>query len=67
MSVLVNGAVEAAAGRTIAEILAARNIDPAAKGTAVALNEAVLPRAQWDERRLRDGDRVEIVRPFSGG
>ena len=49
------------------DLLLAKGIDPAARGIAVALNGAVLPRARWPEHRLAAGDRVEIVRPFQGG
>lgn len=68
MSVIVNGEAEAAAlGTSVLDLLVARGIDPAARGTAVALNDAVLPRAHWPDRRLATGDRIEIVRPFQGG
>ena len=67
MNVEVNGVTEAAAGVSVLDLLVGKGIDPAARGTAVALNDAVLPRARWAERRLEAGDRVEIVRPFQGG
>ena len=67
MSVVVNGEAEAVIGISILDLLLAKGIDPAARGTAVALNDAVLPRARWPERQLAAGDRVEIVRPFQGG
>ncbi|MGK9165550.1 sulfur carrier protein ThiS [Inquilinus limosus] len=68
MSVLVNGETEAqAVGFSVLDLLVAKGIDPAARGTAVALNDAVLPRTRWPEQRLAEGDRVEIVRPFQGG
>ena len=63
----VNGETEAAAGVSVLDLLLAKGIDPAARGTAVALNDAVLPRTRWPEHRLAAGDRVEIVRPFQGG
>ena len=67
MSVTVNGETEAAVGSSVLDLLLAKGIDPAARGTAVALNDAVLPRARWPDQRLAEGDRVEIVRPFQGG
>ena len=67
MSVTVNGEAEAAVGASVLDLLLAKGIDPAARGTAVALNDAVLPRARWPDQRLAEGDRVEIVRPFQGG
>ncbi|MGH7326299.1 MAG: sulfur carrier protein ThiS [Candidatus Rokuibacteriota bacterium] len=35
--------------------------------TAVAINREVTPKSRYAETRLRDGDRVEIVRPMGGG
>jgi len=35
--------------------------------TAVAVNREVTPKSRYAETRLRDGDRVEIVRPMGGG
>ena len=34
---------------------------------AVELNHEIVPRAQWDETPLRDGDRLEIVHFVGGG
>ena len=35
--------------------------------TAVALNREVTPKSAYAATTLRDGDRVEIVRPMGGG
>lgn len=35
--------------------------------TAVAVNREVTPKSHYADTRLRDGDRVEIVRPMGGG
>ncbi len=35
--------------------------------TAVAVNREVTPRGAYAVTMLRDGDRVEIVRPMGGG
>lgn len=34
---------------------------------AIAVNREVVPRAQWRERRLVVGDKVDIVRAIGGG
>ena len=63
----ING-VEADVGvTTIAELLAERGIDPKARFLAVAVNGAVVRRAEWPAAALTAGDTVEIVRPFQGG
>ena len=63
----VNGVDEEIAATTVAQLLAARGIDPAARFLAVAVNGAVVRRASWDEAALNTGDAVEIVRPLQGG
>jgi len=35
--------------------------------TAVAVNREITPRGAYGATALRDGDRVEIVRPMGGG
>jgi sulfur carrier protein len=63
----INGVDEDVVATTVAQLLAARGIDPAARFLAVAVNGAVVRRASWDEAALRAGDAVEIVRPLQGG
>jgi len=35
--------------------------------TAVAVNREIMPKASYASVALREGDRVEIVRPMGGG
>ena len=35
--------------------------------TAVAVNREIARRAEFESFRLKDGDRVEVVRPMGGG
>ena len=42
-------------------------VDTGQKGIAVALNGAVVPRAEWPTTPLKPGDSVEIVRARQGG
>jgi sulfur carrier protein len=63
----INGIEEAVGAATLAELLTDRGIDPKARFLAVAINGAVVRRAEWPARPLSPGDDVEIVRPFSGG
>ncbi len=67
MEIRLNGAPHSLAGATLAQLLAAHGIDPAKPGVAIAINEAIVPRAEWSTAALRPGDAVEIVRPHSGG
>ena len=36
-------------------------------GLAVALNDEVVPRSEWDETSVREGDRLEILTAAQGG
>ena len=63
----INGVDEEVAATTVAQLLADRGVDPAARFLAVAVNGAVVRRAEWPAAALAAGDTVEIVRPFQGG
>jgi sulfur carrier protein len=63
----INGVEEEVSAKTVAELLAARGIDRAARFLAIAVNGTVVRRAAWPSMPLAPGDNVEIVRPFSGG
>ncbi|QDQ11070.1 sulfur carrier protein ThiS [Streptomyces spectabilis] len=62
----VNGtARDVAAGTTLDALVA--ELTAAPSGVAAALNETVVPRAQWATTALRDGDRVEVLTAVQGG
>ena len=63
----INGVEEEIAATTVTELLISRGVDPAARFLAIAVNGAVLGRAEWPSRELSPGDTVEIVRPLQGG
>ena len=65
--ITVNGEARAFTDQSVRGLLVALGLDPAASGLAVAVNARVVPRAEWDARRLAPGDRVEVVRPKAGG
>ena len=44
-----------------------RTLTPAPSGVAAALNETVVPRAQWPSTSLSEGDRVEVLTAVQGG
>ncbi|MFH8793076.1 sulfur carrier protein ThiS [Streptomyces sp. NPDC017941] len=65
-AVSVNGDVrDVAAGTTLDAVVA--ELTAAPSGVAAALNETVVPRAQWARTVLGDGDRVEILTAVQGG
>jgi sulfur carrier protein len=68
VNIVVNGeARHVDDGSTLAELVATLGRDPARPGVAVAVDEEVVPRRTWEQRRLRDGDRVEVVAAVQGG
>ena len=66
-TIRVNGQRETLGAATIAALLDEKEIGADARGIAVALNGAVVPRAAWPATRLSPGDAVEIVRAQQGG
>ena len=65
-AVMVNGEPEVVApGTTVTELVAHHRDSP--RGIAVARNEEVVPRSQWDRTVAEDGDRFEIVTAAQGG
>ena len=66
MKISVNGKdMEVADGISVDGLLA--HLGVTRQYTAVAVNRDVTPKSEYAATVLRDGDRVEIVRPMGGG
>lgn len=66
MKLWVNGEVcEAARDASLTALLAQLGIDP--RKVAVERNRAIVPRSNYGETALADGDRLEIVQFVGGG
>jgi sulfur carrier protein len=66
MRITVNGSeMEVAEGLSVETLLAQLAVKR--EYTAVAVNREITPRAAYAAVALREGDRVEIVRPMGGG
>ena len=66
MRISVNGKdMEIADGLSVEGLLAQLGVKR--QYTAVAVNREVTPKAAYAATLLREGDRVEIVRPMGGG
>ncbi|TAM74677.1 sulfur carrier protein ThiS [bacterium] len=64
--IVVNGEARALEREvTLGELLASLGV--AREGSAVALNDAVIPKGRIDAQPVRPGDRVEIIRAVAGG
>jgi sulfur carrier protein len=66
-SIEVNGARRPFAGATVLDLLREEGVDPATRFIAVAINGTVVRRADWEATEVAPGDRIEIVKPVSGG
>ena len=65
--IFVNGEPRERAGATVAELLADLGVETSGRGVAVAVDGEVIPRAEWDERRVNEGERVEALSAMQGG
>jgi sulfur carrier protein len=67
IEIVLNGAATTIAAALPVDRLVAGIIAGESRGVAVAVNDAVVPRAAWSSHRLKSGDAVEIVRAVRGG
>lgn len=63
--VKINGEECNEAGKTLLEYLEAANYD--VRRIVVERNEEIVPRDQYEQTRLQDGDQIEIVSFVGGG
>jgi sulfur carrier protein len=68
MLVIVNGEPrELVPGSTVASVIDSLRGAPDGRGVAVALDGEVVPRGRWDDTKLTDGARIEVVVAVQGG
>ncbi len=68
MKVLVNGERRDLPGEaTVATAVEAAGEDVAGRGIAVAVDGDVVPRGEWGDRSLEDGQHVEVLHAVQGG
>jgi len=65
MTLLLNGAPQELAAKTLAEALA--ELGYAGRIVATAVNGDFVPARKRAEVTLNDGDRIEVVAPMQGG
>ena len=66
MNISVNGEHRQVDPGTALDALV-RTLTTSPSGIAAALNETVVPRAQWSSTPLSEGDRVEVLTAVQGG
>jgi sulfur carrier protein len=68
MNILLNGEPTAVGdGVTVRQLLEDLDVPGGARGVAVAVDAAVVPRGEWDTTTIDDGARVEVLRAIQGG
>jgi sulfur carrier protein len=68
VNIVLNGEPTAVAdGATVRELLEGLDVPGGARGVAVAVDAAVVPRGEWGTTTLDDGARVEVLRAIQGG
>ena len=66
MNIIVNGdKVEMAGGATVKTLAEQQNLPD--RGVAIAVNNDMVPRADWENKTLNEGDDVVIIRAVCGG
>lgn len=67
LAVTLNGEAVTIANRQLTEALCEFGYDPEQQGIAVAINMSVVPRSEWGQTSIADGDRIDIVGAKQGG
>ncbi|RKU13529.1 thiamine biosynthesis protein ThiS [Candidatus Poribacteria bacterium] len=68
MKIKVNGETkEVSPGLTLRQLLLDLEIDPSRPGIAVAIDQEVIPRTQWEETAIQPESEIEIIRAAQGG
>ena len=68
MTVIINGKkTNTAEDVTLVTLLRENGITKDTAGVAVAVNSSVIPRSEWNDVRLSDGDMVEVIHAVQGG
>ncbi len=67
LQVSLNGDAVTLSNQQLTEALCEIGYDPEQQGIAVAINMSVVPRSEWAQTTLSDGDRIDIVGAKQGG
>lgn len=66
--VILNGeSAELPEGASVAVAVRRAGVQEQARGVAVAVDGAVVPRGEWERTPLVEGERVEVLRAVQGG
>src|SRR5579859_7018488 len=65
MNLTINGETQVSAAETLGALVEGLGMKP--DRVAIELNSEIVPREQWPQTPLHDGDRLEIVHFVGGG
>jgi len=65
MNLTINGEIQVFSSETLGALVAELGMKP--DRVAIELNREIVPRKQWPQTPLHDGDRLEIVHFVGGG
>jgi thiazole synthase len=65
MNITINGETQVSSAETLGALVEELGMKP--DRVAIELNREIVPRDQWLQTPLRDGDRLEIVHFVGGG
>ena len=67
MEIILNNRTHQVVEKTSIKIALDNWIGEKQKGIAVAVNETIVPKAQWDSFELKDNDKVLVIKATQGG
>jgi len=67
MRILFNGEQRDVFDRLTVAELVAQSQAPSGRGVAVAVDGQVIPRSEWEDTRLIEGQHVELLAAIQGG
>ena len=67
VAIVVNGEPRQIAAANVRALLGALGYDARGRGLAVARNDEIVPRGEWETTPVAPGDRIEIVGAVQGG
>ena len=67
VEIVVNGEPRQVVAASVRALLGALGYDATGRGLAVARNDEIVPRGEWETTPLVPGDRIEIVGAVQGG
>ncbi len=65
MKIKINNKEVETSAKTVAELAAEQNLPE--KGVAIAISNNMVPRTEWNNREIAEGDDIVILKAFCGG